>query len=206
MIKNVVLDFGHGGVDRSGRYTTAPSKMHEFPTGEVAYEGVINRQIGGFLYNILRHHYPTVNIDMTIPFDDPRDLSLSWRVRKVNQYDPSETLLVSIHSNAFDTTVRGFEIFTFPGYSLSDEIAENIFQEVKELYNKTGLKLRYDLSDGDHDKEARFYVLRKTKCPAVLIECLFFDNYSDFKHLVDIDFQYQLSKSIYKGILPHLKN
>ena len=40
-------------------------------------------------------------------------------------------------------------------------------------------KYRLDYSDGDVDKEANFYVLRKTKMPAVLLEMWFFDNYND---------------------------
>jgi len=42
MIKNIILDFGHGGIDESGKYTTK-GKKHDFGNGEVAYEGVLNR-------------------------------------------------------------------------------------------------------------------------------------------------------------------
>ena len=48
MIKNIILDFGHGGIDENGNYTTL-GKKHTFPNGETAYEGVINRRIGGML-------------------------------------------------------------------------------------------------------------------------------------------------------------
>ena len=41
MIKNIVLDFGHGGIDINGNYTTAPNKMHKFSNGQIAYEGVV---------------------------------------------------------------------------------------------------------------------------------------------------------------------
>lgn len=39
---NIVLDFGHGGIDGSGNYTTAPNKMH--------YLYVIENKINGKLY------------------------------------------------------------------------------------------------------------------------------------------------------------
>jgi N-acetylmuramoyl-L-alanine amidase len=45
--------------------------------------------------------------------------------------------------------------------------------------------MRFDTSDGDHDKEANFYVIKAAKMPATLIEVLFFDNYSDYKLLTN---------------------
>ena len=32
------------------------------------------------------------------------------------------------------------------------------------------------MSDGDQDREANFYILTKTRCPAVLLENYFYDN------------------------------
>ena len=42
-------------------------------------------------------------------------------------------------------------------------------------------RLRTDFSDGDLDKERRFYVLTKTKMPAILTESFFMDNLDEFK-------------------------
>lgn len=39
--------------------------------------------------------------------------------------------------------------------------------------------------DGDLDKEANFWIIRRTKMPAILIEHLFFDNLQDAKLLID---------------------
>ena len=36
--------------------------------------------------------------------------------------------------------------------------------------------MRRDFSDGDSDKESSFYILTKTRCPAVLLENFFYDN------------------------------
>ena len=132
--------------------------------------------------------------------DDARDLSLSYRVRVANRYSAGETLFISIHCNAFNTKAGGFEIFTSRGKTKSDEIAESIANEIEPFYNALQLKLRYDFRDGDKDKERDFYVLRKTKCPAVLLECLFFDNYEEFKLLSDPEFQKELAWRIFLGI------
>ena len=200
MIKNVVLDFGHGGIDSNGKYTTAPSKMFKFPDGEVAYEGVLNRQIGGHLYTYLRNHLG-LNVICTVKEDDPRDISLSHRVRVANSLPTKETIFISIHCNAGGGKGTGFEIFTTRGTTLSDTLAEDIANSVESEYEEVGLRLRYDFSDGDKDKEADFYVLRKTRGVAVLLECGFFDNKKDFDLLKNQDFQCEIAKGIYEGII-----
>ena len=40
------------------------------------------------------------------------------------------------------------------------------------------------MTDGDPDKEAHFYILKHTKCPAVLTENLFQDNREDVGYLL----------------------
>lgn len=205
-IKNIVLDFGHGGIDKNGNYTTAPAKMFKFPNGELAYEGQLNRLIGGHLYTNLRTHNE-LNIVTTVAEDDPRDLSLSYRVRVANSLPVKETLFVSIHCNASAShRGTGFEIFTSRGTTSSDYLAEDIADSVEDLYEHIGLNLRYDFSDGDKDKEADFYVLKKTKGTAVLIECGFFDNYDDYKHLKSPEFQCALAQRIYRGILKYINS
>lgn len=204
MIKNVVLDFGHGGVDKDGNYTTAPNKMHTFPDGVVAYEGVLNRQIGGHVYTCLRAH-PELNVICTVKEDDPRDLSLSYRVRVANSLPAESTIFVSIHCNASPGhNASGFEIFTTKGITESDRLAQVIGEALEGTLNKFNLKFRKDLSDGDYDKEADFYVLRKTNCPAVLLECGFFDFRPDYELLKDPLFQGDLGSFIYTGIINYI--
>lgn len=206
MIKNIILDPGHGGIDKDGNYTTAPAKMFTFPDGIVAYEGVINRQVMGHIYTCLRSHL-YLNVVATVKEDDPRDISLRHRVRVANSYDPSETIFISIHCNASQShTASGFELFTTKGTTKSDKLAEEIASAVEHLYEEEGIRLRYDLSDGDKDKEVDFYVLRKSKCPAVLLELGFFDNRKDFDLLSDPKFQADLGSFIYTGILNFISN
>lgn len=206
MIKNIVLDPGHGGLDINGNYSTAPAKMFTFPDGTVAYEGVLNRQIFGHVYTCLRSH-TEFNVVATVKEDDPRDISLAQRVRVANKFDPSETIFVSIHCNASrNHNASGFEIFTTKGKTKSDSLAQKIASAVEHLYEEEGIRLRYDLSDGDKDKEVDFYVLRKTKCPAVLLELGFFDNRKDFDILSDPHFQANLGSFIYTGILNFIFN
>lgn len=204
-MKNIVLDFGHGGIDANGKYTTAPAKMYKFPDGVVAYEGEINRHIGGLLEIFLKTQ-PNLNVVTTVKATDPRDLSLSYRVGVANGYAAKDTIFVSIHCNASGShKASGFEVFTTKGTTKSDALATCIFDEVKTFYDTKGLRMRSDYtSDGDSDKEIDFYVLRKTKCPAVLLECLFFDNRPDYELLKNPEFIKKLAYQVYMGIMKYL--
>lgn len=198
MIKNIILDPGHGGLTASGVYTTAPGKMFKFKDGTIAYEGVLNRQIASMVSKFLKGN-GAFNVVSTVACEDPTDVSLTDRVKVANKFKSSETIYISIHCNAGGGT--GFEIFTTKGSTRSDLLAEYIATNVESYYKQLGLKTRYDLSDGDKDKEEDFYVIRKTNCPAVLLECGFFDNEKDFALLSNKAFQEQLGYKIYLGIL-----
>lgn len=85
-------------------------------------------------------------------------------------------IYVSIHVNASGSdgkwhTGTGWEIYTTPGETKADELATHIYNAAK--YNAENKKMRTDYSDGDPDKEAHFYILKHTNCPAVLTENFF---------------------------------
>ena len=62
------------------------------------------------------------------------------------------------------------------------------------------IKLRQDTSDGDPDKEADFYILKHTKCPAVLAELLFMDYEKDCRKLMDAKFRQSMAENIAKTL------
>lgn len=197
----IIIDCGHGGVNRQGVYTTSPNKMHTFPNGEIAYEGKLNREIGKRVGDYLTEL--CYDMEYTVQPRGTRDISLSSRVKFANSFG-ADTIFISFHSNASPShNARGFEIFTSVGETRSDILATYIGEEIKDEFKD--LRFRTDYSDGDLDKESQFYVLRKTKCPAVLIENLFFDNEHDFKLLQSVTFQKKLSWRITQGIIRYLK-
>lgn len=52
-IKQIVIDCGHGGIDKNGKYTTAPAKQAKVD-GKMMYEGVLNRTSQRDLYTSTR--------------------------------------------------------------------------------------------------------------------------------------------------------
>lgn len=194
---NVVLDYGHGGIDDEGNYVTAPKKMHTFPDGTVAYEGVLNRAIGKAIENCLSQH-DDINVITTVDWDDPADPPLRSRVAVANDLNVESTIFVSVHCNASPNhNAGGFEVFSSVGQTDSDKLAADIHSACKNVLR------HWDMKDRGI-KEANFYVLRKTKCTAVLIECGFFDFREDFDKLKDALFQGDLGSFIYTGILNYI--
>ena len=171
----VLLDNGHGGLI-NGEYTT-PGKRKDWGADGIIYEGEFNRAIvAGIVEQLTLLNIPYVNIA-----PEYRDVRLETRVSRANKYPASKSFYLSIHSNAGGG--HGSEIFTSPGNTKSDKIA-TIFGEafMSEFPNR---KLRTDFSDGDLDKERRFYVLTRTKMPAILTESFFMDNLEEFKELLN---------------------
>jgi N-acetylmuramoyl-L-alanine amidase len=115
---------------------------------------------------------------------EENDISLTERYKRVNEICKlHDCILVSIHNNAAGDGSRwinasGFEIWTSPGNTKSDKLADLIYEEAIA----EGIKIRTDISDGDLDKEENFTILKRTVCPAVLTENMFMDS------KIDIDF------------------
>jgi N-acetylmuramoyl-L-alanine amidase len=170
----IILDAGHGGMI-DGKYITTPAKMFKHVDGTIAYEGVINRQVKEKLKELLIEaaiHF----VDIT-PSND--DISLGERVRRANALVSGyyNCLYLSIHSNAGGGS--GFEVWTSPGETLSDQYAKIWAQEIKKEF--TEFPFRPGLGEGKLDKEEKFFVLVRTAMPAVLGELLFFDLMSDWR-------------------------
>ena len=129
------------------------------------------------------------NIDAERIVTESEDISLEERVRRVNEicgrFGAENVVLVSIHCNASKNgewgKARGWSAYTSKGKTKSDELATMLYAEAEK--NFAGQIIRKDFSDGDPDWEEAFYILRKTKCPAVLTENFFMDNEQDVTYL-----------------------
>lgn len=171
----VLLDSGHGGVV-AGVYQTKGKRSPIWDDGSQLFEGEFNRAIVCGIVQVLNN----MNINYVVITPEYEDISLSERVRRANQYDPNESFFISVHSNA--GCGHGCEIYTSPGQTKSDKIATVVGEEFKRVFpNK---RLRADFSDGDLDKEERFYVLTKTRMPAILTENFFMDNESECRNIL----------------------
>jgi N-acetylmuramoyl-L-alanine amidase len=205
----VFLDAGHGGLDENGSYVTAPGKQFRhsrgtFHNGGWFYEGVWNRtltqRVASKLKNLGIHHI--------VVSHEYLDISLEYRVNLANWYHRNykRGLFISNHANASGSgQARGFEVYTSPGTTTSDRIADYHWNNVKDLLGNR-IRYRTDSSDGDHDREARFFVLVKTAMPAMLVEHLFFDNYDDARMLFDDEIIERFSEAQVRTVIDYINS
>lgn len=191
-----LLDAGHGGINpKTGEYVTPGKRSPVWQKGVLNmsqyYEGVGNRQI----VDKIAENLEILNIPYFKICNTWEDRPLQARVLLANQYQKmfGNCVYVSIHSDAFTKeSANGYSVYTSRGETRSDKIAEVFIDNMK--INFPERKLRTDRRDGDQDKEANFYVLKNTSCPAVLIENFFMTNYTECQLLLNSDFQDKIAK------------
>ncbi len=129
--------------------------------------------------------------------DGDRFVTLSDRVA-LSRAHRAEAF-VSIHCNAAaNKEARGMEVWTSPGKTAADAMAEAVGVSLAAHFLE--VPLRKDDSDGDLDKEGRLYVLTMTRCPAVLVECGFVSHDDEARLLQDPERQLAIAEAIARGI------
>lgn len=182
----VIIDAGHG-------INTPGKRSPLWPDGTQLFEWEFNRDIA----NRVKRNLAMRDIESMLLVPAIEDMSLKERCKHVNDYYSSnylygwDTILISIHANAGGGT--GWECFTSPGETRSDKMAA-VFYEVAKKCFAPSTKIRTDYSDGDPDKEDQFYILKHTKCPAVLTENFFMDNKEDCALLMNDLFREQIAR------------
>ena len=108
-------------------------------------------------------------------------------------------VFISIHCNsAASPSAAGYEVWTSPGDTPGDVLATCIYEQIAaEFPDRDG---RADYSDGDPDKESRFYVLVHTDAPACLVEMAFISSDEEAALLSDAAWQDRYARAITKGI------
>ena len=185
-------------------------------------ECVYSREIVSDIAAILKSYGYRVIIDFEA-LDLPRNMQspsvtlertreLGMRVNIVNelcrQNGKDNIIYVSVHVNAAGSdgkwhTGTGWEAITSEGQTKSDRLATCLYEAAKK--NLTNVKLRTDYSDGDPDKESHLYVLRNTKCAAVLTENMFQDNKGDVDYLLSEAGRHAIVRMHVEGILRYLE-
>lgn len=141
-------------------------------TGAVGYvsESVEDRHIKDAVIKYLREDGHTV-YDCTVDNAGSQNANLSQIVAKCNSH--TADLNISIHLNAGaadkDNHTTGTEVYIYNTLDVTNVIANRICKKIEALgYCNRGVKVNKSL-----------YVLRKTKAPALLIECFFVDDKND---------------------------
>ena len=184
-MKIVTLDPGHGGRD----------------PGAVGLNGTFEKNIAFAISKLIQSKLTTPSMTVRLTRDTDILLTLTERARMANTMKADA--FVSVHCNAAtNRTAHGFEVFTAPGQNQGDVLAERIIEEVSKAF--PNMRMRVDMLDGDHDKEARFTVLTQARVPAALVEILFISTPAEEAMLNDTKFQNDMAEAIANGIVRFL--
>ncbi|MBI4783370.1 MAG: N-acetylmuramoyl-L-alanine amidase [Oscillatoriophycideae cyanobacterium NC_groundwater_1537_Pr4_S-0.65um_50_18] len=173
----VVIDPGHGGSD----------------PGAVGIGGLQEKKVVLAIAEQVASYLEQQGVQVIMTRSDDSDVELEPRVQIAEQANAS--LFVSIHANAISLDrpeVNGIETYYFSsGEQLAQVIQDTIVRETN--MNDKGIR------------QARFYVLRRTSMPAVLIETGFVTGSEDAARLADEGFRNQMARAIAQGILQYVQ-
>ena len=167
---------------------------------EWKYTRVISHQIVDKLIDM--------GYDARLVTPEENDASLAERIRRINticnKEGASNVLLISVHANAVGDSSKwmegkGWEAYTTRGKTISDTLADFLYKRADS--NIKGRKIREDWTDGDRDKEADFYIIKKAKCAAVLTENFFYDNKDDLRYLTSDEGVHAVVRLHIEGII-----
>jgi N-acetylmuramoyl-L-alanine amidase len=176
----VMIDPGHGGPDVGA-------------TRNGIYEKDITLAMSKQLGRILQKMGYAVAYTRT----EDIDLDLEPRVQSAENYRAS--VFVSVHVNSLDANasqVSGIETYHAPGASLGKNLAELVHEQILA-------------STGANDRgvrSARFYVIRNTSMPAILVETGYITNPSEAARLVNPSYQERMAEAIARGVDQFLKS
>lgn len=172
----VVIDPGHGGKD----------------PGAVA-GGVHEKDIILPISNRVAQILEQNGVHVVLTRDSDYFVGLQGRVDIAERVNAD--LFVSIHANSLPTRpdISGLETYYFDsGYNLAVTIHNAMLRNVPNLRDR-------------RVRKARFYVLRKSSMPAVLVETGFMTGQHDAPRLKTAAYQNQLAEAIAQGVLQYIK-
>lgn len=188
--KVILIDAGHGGKD--------PGKVGV----NNAKEKDINLAIALVLRDLMEKE--GFEVVMTRETDcglyeetdsNKKNADMRNRVKLIAETNPM--LAVSIHQNSFSQeSSHGVQVFYYATSTEGEKFAKVMQQTIKDY-----------IADGNHRVEkanTSYYMLKKSTCPLVIIECGFLSNYREAELLVTQEYQTKMAEAIRNGILKYL--
>jgi len=187
----IVLDVGHGGAD----------------PGKVGINGALEKDVNLSIALYLRELLVQNDIDVILTRDADEGLyaesdknkktaDLKKRVEIINSENVD--LAVSIHQNSYISDgVRGAQVFYYKNSAEGKAFADIMQNSLKDT-----------LRDGNNriaKADSSYYLLKKSDCPLIIVECGFLSDSKEAELLVQEDYQKKLAWAIHLGIMEYMK-
>jgi N-acetylmuramoyl-L-alanine amidase len=168
--RTVVIDAGHGGQDLGGQWGRVYEK-------HLALDTAVR----------LEKHLKNMGYRTVMTRRSDYFLTLPQRCQIANRY--RDAIFVSIHFNyTWKQEVSGLETFYFnsEGQKIANQVQNSL--------------IRFTRSIDRNEKFARFYVIRNTKMPSILVEGGFVSNEAERKRMKTARFREALARAVADGI------
>lgn len=188
---DVVIDAGHGGKD----------------PGKVGVNDALEKDINLQIAKKLQEELESRGISVLMTREEDKGLydedadnkqvqDLKRRVELINETAPA--LAVSIHQNSYpDPAIKGAQVFYYTSSVEGKQLAKRLQERLVK-----GL-------DPQNHRQAKandsYYLLKKTACPIVIVECGFLSNPQEEALLTDSVYQERVAWNIFMGIMQELK-
>lgn len=173
----VMLDPGHGGKD----------------PGAIGIGGLREKDIVLPISLEVASLLEQQGVQAVLTRSDDRFISLAGRVEMAER--ARSNLFVSIHANAISASrpdVNGLETYY---HQLGRELAQTVHKSVLQSVEIGDRRVR----------QARFYVLRNTSMPSILVETGFVTGYQDAAKLKEPEHRSRMARAIAQGILQYVR-
>lgn len=187
----VVVDAGHGGND----------------PGKVGVSGTLEKDINLSIALKLKTELEKKGIKVILTRESDVSLAIEGATNKKTSdmnkrieitNSARADLLVSVHQNSFtDPKVKGAQVFYYKNSKESEDIAVTVQTELVNSLDKDNKRKAKANND--------YYVLRKSTCPAIIVECGFLSNYEEEAKLVSEEYQQDIAEAIAEGVYKALR-
>lgn len=182
----VVIDAGHGGND----------------PGKVGVSNVLEKDVNLSIALILKDKLEEKGFQVILTRENDESLATSGATNKKSS-DMNNRIeiingvkadcLISIHQNSYSSSsVKGAQVFYHGTSAESRELAEAIQKSLIENVDSNNHRKAKEGSD--------YFILRKSVCPGVIVECGFLSCPEETAKLVDEGYQNKLADAIVEGI------
>ena len=187
----VVIDPGHGGFD----------------PGKVGCDGTLEKDINLAIALQLKEILEKEKVTVLMTREEDKAVGkegeeiskkqdMHSRVELINT--SGADLAVSIHQNSFtEESSKGAQVF----YHVSSTDGAILAKMIQE-------QIKLTIKDENHRMEKAdntYYMLKKTSCPLVIVECGFLSNYEETALLKEESYQKKIAEGIAGGIMKYLE-
>lgn len=186
----IAIDPGHGGFD--GGFTPAEIDGRAWLEKEInlSISLLLKEKLEAAGYKVVMTRQTDTGLYSEGDSNKKR-ADMQKRVALINE--SGADIAVSIHQNSFtEESSHGAQTFYHPTSLEAQKLAETIQAEIKNT-----------VLDDNHrvaKSNDTYYMLKKSTCPLVIVECGFLSNYAEARLLITQEYQEKIAEGIFQGI------